>query len=491
MTTVTALFAVALPIVAAALALRAALRGRLGLVLRIGFAVPVGLGAAALLHLLGLIATGEALPFWLDATIWAGIGLAAQWWRIPAHDGPIILDRREPDRAATSPWLNLAMGIAGLFAIVGFTAQQFRDPYGGSDAIAIWNLHARVLYEDPSGWSTFLGEHGLASAFHADYPLLVPANVARVWSLSGGFDAPASPCVAAAFLVGVVCLLYGGLRATCGPTTATYCTTVLLATVYFVRVAAQQFADVPFACYVLGTMVAVALAANREGSGPGSLTLAGCLGGCAALVKNEGLLFVLVFGLVWAARSLASRRAGVSWGDLLRRTGLLAAGMTPPLVMAGWHKLFVAHASDLAPSSMAQTLANLTDASRYATILAGYGREFVALAELGGIALLVHLFVVGWSRERRYRADRWSGLAVAGLVLAGYFAVYLNSPHDLRWHVGASIRRLYVHVWPLLLFVYGLSVAEPHARQAGQSEALDEQDRSTVIRGEDVRERAA
>jgi hypothetical protein len=50
---------------------------------------------------------------------------------------------------------------------------------------------------------------------------------------------------------------------------------------------------------------------------------------------------------------------------------------------------------------------------------------------------------------------------VGGLMLAGYYAVYLLSPQDLAWHLDSSLVRLLLQVWPLALLAWALVVPCP------------------------------
>lgn len=43
-------------------------------------------------------------------------------------------------------------------------------------------------------------------------------------------------------------------------------------------------------------------------------------------------------------------------------------------------------------------------------------------------------------------------LAISGSVVAGYFLVFLASPHELAWHLDSTVSRLLSHVWPAVIF---------------------------------------
>ena len=45
--------------------------------------------------------------------------------------------------------------------------------------------------------------------------------------------------------------------------------------------------------------------------------------------------------------------------------------------------------------------------------------------------------------------------------MLGYFAIYLMTPLDLGYHLGSSLERLLLQLWPIGLFVFFSSVREP------------------------------
>ena len=97
-------------------------------------------------------------------------GLAAQPNRIaaPSRQRPYVL--------------RSAFCLALLSAIIRFCGLTQQYPHGQYDAFSIWNLRARFLYEGAQYWKEFT--HATADS-HTDYPLLVPASVARSWELIG------------------------------------------------------------------------------------------------------------------------------------------------------------------------------------------------------------------------------------------------------------------------------------------------------------------
>jgi len=42
------------------------------------------------------------------------------------------------------------------------------------------------------------------------------------------------------------------------------------------------------------------------------------------------------------------------------------------------------------------------------------------------------------------------------LTLAGYFLIYLITPYDLYWHLRFSLNRLFLQLWPAVIFLFFL-----------------------------------
>ena len=62
-------------------------------------------------------------------------------------------------------------------------------------------------------------------------------------------------------------------------------------------------------------------------------------------------------------------------------------------------------------------------------------------------------------------------VAVLGLVLAGYFFVYVTTPNDLKWQLATSASRLLMHLWPAAILAVFLSLSDPVQLLAERSAA--------------------
>ena len=90
-----------------------------------------------------------------------------------------------------------------------FILKSLNNPHGFWDAWAIWNLRARFLVRSgdqiTSAFSEILGRS------HLDYPLLLPCNIAKIWTLLGNESLIVPISIAFIFTITTVGLLFTSL----------------------------------------------------------------------------------------------------------------------------------------------------------------------------------------------------------------------------------------------------------------------------------------
>ncbi len=447
---------------------------------------PVGFGAVRMCLAIGLgLAVGGAHYCVWRASYPQGVALyrIVDCLVIPLAAWLVGRGTRSPMAAighATSGRCGWILGIvtvgvvgAGL-AVVGGWA--WREPLGIWDGWAIWNLKARFLYRGGANWTAMFSRELWFS--HPDYPLLLPAAIARFWSYLGEETTLVPRFVSIGYSVSVMGLLFTAVAWFRGTRLACYALLALVSSAPFLYYGGGQVADVPMSLYVLGATVAMAAAGRFEPVCGRLWVLAGMLAGCAAMLKNEGLvvcLAMLVGMIVW-------RRFG-------RGFFLLAAGMAPGLVLVAAQKLYYAAASYLVVDqpSVGAVLAKLGDGWRHGTILRamwdynfGIERWFVVGSltlplprNLGLVVVIVLLVVWGVRRLGRDALVVYVGWTVIALTVAAYYVTLLAMPYDLAELV-KSLPRLQLHLWPALILVVCLMVGSTARGEAGKSEDAQE-----------------
>lgn len=413
--------------------------------LRLALAPGLGMGLSSLLEFLGLALGWERMTPIVELTL--VVVLTALLVR--AKGGRPRVEGMSTTGHARPRTLALVLGILATLAFVSFVLRSLEAPHGESDAINIWNLHARFLFRSPEHWQDMFAP--TLGYSHPDYPLLLPGFIARTWSRLGT-DTTLVPILAAlGFATSLVALLLEALRDRGLPRAGWLGACVLLASPSLTTFASAQLADVPLAFFYLASLV---LLTQSRTSGK-SLALAGFCAGLAAWTKNEGQLFLLLFAggsLLWL-RQQRPEKIGRSLLALL-------LGALPPLIALAWFKLVLAPANDLVgPAETAGIVAKLLDPGRYVDVMLGIAQGLLRLGDGWLLWVLALLVFLPRQSQARTRATRGLALALALSTLLGYAMVYIALSGDVSEHMATSLPRLLFQLWPLMLF--GLLTLDP------------------------------
>jgi hypothetical protein len=367
------------------------------------------------------------------------------------------------------PWVRRTLTASFLIAVAAAVyngvLRSIAHPHGdGWDAFSIWNLHARFLFLSGDHWP-----NGFSSRIpwsHPDYPLLVPAAIAHFWSYLGHDDPLVPAVIGLIFTFSTLALLVSSLVVLRGSIAAMLAGLVLSSTPFFVEQGTSQYADLPLSFFILASLVLLNLAGggsleNRQ-SHSGSLVLSGLAAGFAAWTKNEGVLFlvVLVLAQAWvlALRPLgdgADGRASRSWRVMAR----FLLGAAPVLGMLVCFKRSVGTPGDLF-SSPRIMLGKVLTPGRYWIILQWFAKEFLRFGNWwivpGTVAMLAFELLTSGKRGPRRELPFLVSAISLGLMLSGYFVIYVITPRDLYWHLRFSLNRLFLQLWPSAIFLFFL-----------------------------------
>lgn len=129
--------------------------------------------------------------------------------------------------------------LAGMFflllsvSIIGFILLSICRPHGRGDAFGIWNLRARFLFQGSDHWDNAFSM--ILNWSHPDYPLLLPAAIARIWSYLNKDYLVVPQTVAFLFTYSTVGLLIFSLSILRGRTQGFLAGIVLLSTNFFLN----------------------------------------------------------------------------------------------------------------------------------------------------------------------------------------------------------------------------------------------------------------
>jgi hypothetical protein len=345
--------------------------------------------------------------------------------------------------------LQIAILTIGLFvsavSFLGLVNYSRQRAYGDWDAWMIYNRSARFIYRGGEAWQdAFSSDMNLV--FHADYPPLLALNIASRWEMLGTETTSVPMILGFLFTLASFGLCFSALANFKSVGQAALGLILLGGVQFFSSEGGRQTADVPLAFFMLASVVFLFFN-YREKHGI-FMAFAGFMAGLAAWTKNEGLLFVAASAGILFLMALWKR----SFWDLL----FYFAGVLLPLVLLIHFKTQVAPSSEFADGGLGILLQKLTDPSRHGLIFNSFKGFF--LHQGGWFNVGIYLILGGYYLLFRSRtSDNSDGILVSLAILTmqfiGYYLFYLISPYDLNWHIGYSLNRLFVHVYPAVVFV--------------------------------------
>lgn len=355
--------------------------------------------------------------------------------------------------------LTIAVYAAIVFAVGIFLSLTWKDPWGGCDAQEIWNVCAKNMYENTGRLTREFFNNG--SWHHQDYPLLLPGIIAAGWEYTGR-AIPAIPIFTAALYSFVTAgLLFSSLTILRDKTQGVLAMLVLLGTPLFIQHGSEQYADIPLGSYFLAVIVLLYSRNYLPGAARQLLFLAGIAMGFACWTKNEGLLFLAAIISVWFILSLMSKRMKTFSNEI----SFFLLGLLPVFVIIMYFKVRLAPSNDVVSlAGSAAILPRLMDFSRYIEI----SKSFIAEASRFGkglvspVYLLIAYFALSGTKIKQKDQFVFSVTSISLLfILMGYFFIYVVTPHNLEWHLCTSLHRLFLQIYPSLLFVFFMAVRTP------------------------------
>jgi len=351
----------------------------------------------------------------------------------------------------------LQVGLAGsallacLLSLLIFTNYIRTRPQGEYDAWSIWNRAARFIYRDPENWRAALSPE-IYWANHADYPLLMPLNVAWGWEVLDRESLRIPMIQAALFTFSVIGLMFAALTFTRTVGQASLAVLILMAAPNLLSIGSTLIADVPVAYFLLASGVLMYQSFAREKKV--LLVASGFMAGLAGWTKNEGLLFMAVSPVALLLASPTGIRRSLTY---------YLAGMAIPLMVILYFKT-IAPANDLIVDSSTGFLARITDVSRYVTVLKAFGGQLISfwgwttsIVGLAAYALLTRNYHPPVAARRGLSAL----VALFVLQLFGYMVVYVLTPRGLEWQIFTSLSRVTTHILPLGVYLYFSLIADP------------------------------
>lgn len=271
---------------------------------------------------------------------------------------------------------------------------------------------------------------------------MLPAVIAFFWAAMGAVS-PVMPYLLTYIVIaGILLAAYYALYDSPCRLLAWVSLLVLSFDRNFLFLTVSQYADTLLAFLILLSYI---LYSRLYSSSKNRAYMIGFMAASAMWVKNEGILFFVIFS------------AGVLISNFKNFRLLLnyAAGTVIPLIIVVSFKWFFAPANDIIAGdagNAAGLFNKATDYYRYVTIIKYAGGVMIKQYSYAVILLLAALLL-------NIKFFKSAAFIMLMLNTTGYLMVYVLTPHDLLWHLTKSLNRVLHHLYPALIYavLYALS----------------------------------
>lgn len=349
--------------------------------------------------------------------------------------------------------LNIASTL--FFIILGcsvaiFLIKSLKTPHGYLDAFISWNLRARFIFRGGDLWDNAL-------SIYTDNPLLIPGAIARIWYYLDNDTTIVPMTVAFLFTFSTIGLLYSSVAVMRGRQQGLLASLLLVSSIIFIQSGMNQVAEVPLSFFYLATIALFHLNDKLRNEKDFILVLAGMSAGFAAWTKNEGNLFILSLFIAYTITIFPIKGVKKYYRDILK----FCVGFAPILAIIFYFKSQVAPPSFYFDQGSTGLISKLMDPARYLLIINTWIHKLAAFGSGVLFLLPIYLALLGKSYKIKDDSITTFSIVVLCINLVGYFFIYIITPVDLSFQVSVTFHRLFLQLWPTIIFVFFMIVNPP------------------------------
>ncbi len=426
----------------------------LGIILFLSIGLGIGIPSVSYFVFLNVFGSSSHISIWMEFLLFLPSILFLFYLVKKRRSGMIISN--ETLFASQRPYRLTLFFFFFVLAIAfsRFILESVNSPHGTWDAWAIWNMRARFFFRSGDDLVQLFNIPNIISVQHRDYPLLLPCSVARLWNYMGNENTVIPIIIGFLFTFSIFGLLVSSLSYVRSSNQGLIAGMVLMAITFFIGNGTWQTADIPFGFYILASIILYCMYEHMTEKKLSLVFLAGIMAGLSAWTKNEGLLFIFCVFFTRLFVLLYRKDFNSSFKEL----SMLISGILPSLLIILYFKMNFAPPNDLVSSqSLKQIIDKLCDAERYITI----STSIIDIFKGYIFILIAGLIFLGFSKDENLKGCIITSSLIIGIMFSGYFLVYLITPHDLSWHLGTSLKRLFLQFLPSGLFLFFLIAAMP------------------------------
>lgn len=371
-------------------------------------------------------------------------------------------------KGAVQRIIPISFAIAIIGAIISFVLISLKNPHGGWDAWASWNMWARYIFRGGHLWREALynlsHDHPLLFPVQSPplslhvHPLLLPMSVARYWKYLNHETLAVPVLIAFLFTFATVGLVFSVLSVIKSKTHGLLAGLVLLGSPFFIEHGVSQYADVPFGFFLLSAVVLIALQERFSNANPNLMFLTGITVGLSLLTKNEGRMFLISVIVSYLAVFFQGKE------KYFKEMFFFAIGLLPILGIFLYFKAQISSSDNLLSSLNSEIIMErVTDLHRYLSVGEAFVEHMIRFNGWSFLFIVVLLFLWGIRVEENQKKTTATSLIILATLLIEYYLFHVAFIYDLQHYIRFGLDRLLLHFWPSFVFTLFLIVGNPES----------------------------
>ena len=330
-----------------------------------------------------------------------------------------------------------------LFNVILVFVDSMAIPISNWDAIAIWSLKAKILFNETIKHSNYFFEPS-KSFSHLDYPLLVPFVQVYLYSILGYIDDRLVKIIFPIFFVCILLTLYFAQRRYFSRIHSLVFASFLSTLIPFIIETSSGYADVPLTLFYFLSVVYLYVWI-KEGKLK-YILLAALFSSFMVFTKNEGLGLLVINILVLLIFNIFNYK-----NERIKQS--LIYVLISVLLILPW-MIFRQRISILTENYLAHfnILGIINNLDRVNIVFVRFIQEFINVSKwnIMWILLVITIFI---NIKNIFKNTAIFLLLFIICHLSLYYFIYIITPwENVSALIDSSLERLLIHVAPLVLF---------------------------------------
>lgn len=310
----------------------------------------------------------------------------------------------------------------------------FQIPLGMWDAQAIWNLKAKFLAFGNENWSKIFENR--FDYIHRDYPMLLPATIARAFYYTNDSNYIISIFYAIFFTSSCLLLLYKYLEKQTNAYIGITSIIIITSNMDFIIYGSWQYADIPISLYFFISIYY--LSKFIKSLKTNDFKACVLFSSLTPWIKNEGKIFILTYIAILLYITYKNKKQSIKYFVFY----------IPSLISLYQVKVLSNCTNDLI-NKITERLSCLINVERHKLIIS----YIFTNIPFYYIALLT--FIVIYTLNNSINTKKTYLVSIPIIINSfAYYCIYLLTPNDLYWQLETSCVRVYLQLLPSIIFIF-------------------------------------